>query len=296
MQYVTKNYMEPGGDRWVIGGELEISGAVLGAHPGQAYFVSHENGDDGNDGKSWATAFQTIQAAVDAAEAGSIIYIDNTAEYDEDVEISTNKITLVGVGAHNSVRVTGLAPDGVGVTVDGAVDVMMVNINASGRGNGAGLALMGQIRRFHAVGCRFAGGADGALIDASVGGQVVDALFERCRFEGTDGVHFTAGGGDPASQIYLKDCDFQYCSGRCLFTDGIHVTGLFVQDCSFLPEEDGSAPATKWITANFAGTTGLISGCKIAAAAHAAASIELADGVLYVGNFAEEGVSAARPD
>jgi pectin methylesterase-like acyl-CoA thioesterase len=237
--------------------------------------------------------FPTVQAAVDAASPGATILIP-PGEYDENVVIATTDLTLIGDGPQGTVRITGLAPNGTGIVVNGVNEVGLVNINASGRGTGAGLKLTGTVKRFRAELSRFAGGADGVLI-AAAGGQVVDVRFDDCRLEGVNGVHFTAGGGDPTSQVYFKACDFQYCSGRWAFLDGIHVTGLFVQDCNFLPNEDGSAPATKGITANFTGTTGMISGCKLALAAHASASIELADAVLYVGNFTEAGISSARP-
>jgi hypothetical protein len=298
MNYKTKVYRDRSGDRLVVdaGGELLIEGAVLGTTLVQSYFVDQANGDDdAHDGKSWAQAFETVQAAVDAASAGAKIYIA-PAEYDENVTVAKARLMLIGSGPHGATRITGLAPNGTGITINGVNEVALVNLNVSGRGTGAGLKLMGQIRRVSAEVCRFAGGADGLLVAASAGGQVVDARFDDCRFEGTNGVHFTAGGGDPASQIYFKGCDFQYCSGRSLFMDGIHVTGLFVQGCHFLPEEDGTPPATKWITANFTGSTGMISGCFIADTAHASASIELAAGVLYVGNATEEGINTARPD
>ncbi|RPJ29451.1 MAG: hypothetical protein EHM33_00970 [Chloroflexi bacterium] len=240
--------------------------------------------------------FATAAASLAAAQAGTKIMIDNAAEWDETLTLTQHKVTLEGVGAHNSTRITGLSPAGTGLTVNGAYDVKLENLNISGRSTGAGLKLTGQIRRLHAKDCRFAGGADGVLIEASSGGQVVDVLFENCRFEGTAGVHFTAGGGDPASQIYFKNCDFQYCTGRWVHLDGIHVTGLFLQNCNFLPTEAGAAPATKGITANFTGTTGMISGCNLALTTHASASIELAAGVLYTGNTTEEGVNTARPD
>jgi hypothetical protein len=246
-------------------------------------------------GTAWGSAFKTITEAEAAAAVGDTILIANTVEYDENVTITKAKLTLIGVGAQGSVRITGLADNGTGLTINGASDVALYNLNVSGRGTGAGLKLMGQIRRLRAEKCRFAGGADGVLVNANAGGQLADARFDDCRLEGTNGVHFTAGGGDPASQIYFKKCDFQYCAGRCLFTDGIHVTGLFVQKSNFLPEEDGSAPATKWITANAAGTTGSFDGNFIAHATNAANMIEIADGVMWVANMTEAGVSTARP-
>ena len=80
---VTKNYMENGGDRWVIGegGELEIQGAILGVSPSQSYFVDTVNGVDTNDGKSWSKAFKTMGAALAVvATLGKIFFVGDVRE------------------------------------------------------------------------------------------------------------------------------------------------------------------------------------------------------------------------
>jgi len=242
--------------------------------------------------------YATIQEAVNAASQGDVILIDGSAEYDENVTVTTHKLTFVGVGAPRSVRATSVGTNSTCFTINGAYDIAMFNMNVGGRGTGSALELTGQIRRFSAFDCRFSGGANGVEIAASSGGQVADVLFERCRFEGTDGVEFSTGeGGDPASQIYFKDCDFQYCAALCInHPTGSWSTGLFVQGCNFLPEEDGTAPSTGWVKADNAAQTGMISGCFFADTLHEADRTAIDAGVLYVGNYAEEGVSAARPD
>jgi hypothetical protein len=241
-------------------------------------------------------SYNTIQSAINAAPAVSEIEILNEVEHDETLTLTTSKVNLRGVGAKLSTRITGVGAGSTGLTINGAYDVLLENLNVSGRTTGSGLKLTGQIRRVHAVDCRFAGGANGVLIEASSGGQVGDVTFERCIFEGVDGIKFTAGGGDPAFNIVLKDCILRDCTGRWVYLNGIHVTGLNIKDCSFAPNAaDGSAPATKGITASFTGTTGVISGCDIAYATNASAFLEIASGVFWTSNKTEAGVSTARP-
>lgn len=242
-------------------------------------------------------SYNTIQGAINAATEVSEIEVLNEVEHDETLVLATNKVNLRGVGAFLSTRVTALATNNHGLTINGADDVLVENLNISGRGTGAGLKLTGHVRRFHARGCRFAGGSSGGvLIEASSGGQVGDVTLEDCILEGTSGIHFTAGGGDPAFNVTLRNCILRDCTGRWIHLDGIHVTGLNVKDCSLAPNAaDGSAPATKGITANFTGTTGVISGCDIAYATNASAFFEVAAGVFWSANKTEAGVSTARP-
>jgi hypothetical protein len=241
--------------------------------------------------------FNSVQAAINAVTERTDIIVDNFVEHDETLTLTKNKVSILGVGALNSTRITSVGTHSTGLTINGGDDILLENLNISGRGTGAGLKLTGHVRRIHARNCRFAGGADGVLIEASSGGQVADVTFENCRFEGTNGVHFTAGGGDPASQIYFKNCDFQYCGDYAIkHESGVWSTGLFVQGCNFLPEEDGTAPAQKWIEAANAAQTGMISGCFFADTVHEADRIAIDAGVLYVGNYAEEGINTTRPD
>ncbi len=97
---VPKNYMDEGGDRWTIGagGELVINGAVTGALPSQSYFVDTVNGLDTNDGKSWATAFKTMAAALTAVATNGRIYFRGDVR--EELTGSNLKfdVTIIGCG------------------------------------------------------------------------------------------------------------------------------------------------------------------------------------------------------
>ncbi len=61
-------------------GQLRVEGGVDGAGPpalknGTYYFVDTANGDDTLDGKTWLTAFKTVQHAVDTVVSYDIIFV-----------------------------------------------------------------------------------------------------------------------------------------------------------------------------------------------------------------------------
>ena len=59
--------------RWVcVWGALAVGPALAGS-----VYVSAAGGNDANDGSSWAAAKQTIQAGVDAAVAGDVVWVTN---------------------------------------------------------------------------------------------------------------------------------------------------------------------------------------------------------------------------
>lgn len=275
--------------------DLRDGGALFNIFGKHRAFRANSNGDGDYTG---------IQSCVNAASRGDSILIDATAEYDANITITTSGLSFFGVGAPRAVRVTSVGTNSTAFTINGAYDTYFHNLNLSGRGSGDAVKLTGQIRRATFENCRLAGAStgNGVQIAASSGGQVVDVVFQDCRIEGQDGVEFSTGeGGDPASQIYFKNCDFQYCGVLAInHPTNSYSTGFFVQGCKFLPEEDGTVPSTGWIKADNAAQTGMISGCYFADTVFASARIAIGAGVLFVGNFTEtesvNGGTSGRPD
>src|SRR3990167_89609 len=74
---------------------------------------------------------QTIQGAVDGALRGDVVAIDGSAEYDENVTITTSGLTFVGIGAPRSVRVTSVGTNSTAFTFNGVNDCAMYNLNVS---------------------------------------------------------------------------------------------------------------------------------------------------------------------
>lgn len=98
---VTKNRMEQGGDVWRIGpgGQLIIEGAMIGVSPSQSYYVDTVNGDDDNDGKSWASAFATMGAALAVVGTlGKIFFVGDVREELEGSNLVFD-VSIIGCGS-----------------------------------------------------------------------------------------------------------------------------------------------------------------------------------------------------
>jgi hypothetical protein len=91
---------------------------------GDRWYVDSMNGDDANDGRSWATAKRTIQSAIDVAQSGDTILIRGS--FDEDITISYKQLRIVGVGS-SSINGTSDLSRSI-ITVDGGT-VVCVGIN-----------------------------------------------------------------------------------------------------------------------------------------------------------------------
>ena len=102
------------------------------------------------------------------------------------------------------------------------------------------------------------------------------------------------GGGDPCSQLFIKNCLFYYNTARYLYAE-TRVTGLHVEDCLFGPEEDGTVPSNEYVKADVTDTTGVIAHNLFASTTNATARFAIASGVFWLANGTEAGWSTARP-
>ncbi len=87
---------------WRVG-LMTVALAMLAGVAGAAtpYYVDDANGDDGNNGESWAAAKQTIQAAVDLTTDGDTVWVTN-GTYNITAQISiTNGITVRSVNGRD---------------------------------------------------------------------------------------------------------------------------------------------------------------------------------------------------
>lgn len=121
--YQSKVYFEQGGDQVHVGdgGAIVVDkgGQInLLAPVGDTWFVDSVNGDDANDGNSWATAFKTITAAVAAAAADDTIFLKGS--FTEAVTVSVAGLQLIGVGTGTKQAQWGAAADAVCLTIAAA--------------------------------------------------------------------------------------------------------------------------------------------------------------------------------
>lgn len=245
----------------------------------------------------------TIQAAINAAAAGDIIYIQ-PGDYDEALSITKDNLTLVGLGARGAVAVAPSAANGIAILIDGTgaggrvEEVTLVNIGGEGNGTGGGLHVKGNVRRFRAYGCKFEGGEFGVKLESTGADPLTvgDTRFEDCEFAWTNtGLHLSVtGAGDPVTQTSLRHCLFHDCATEWILSNGAYTTGLWVKDCVFAKEEDASAPVAGQLDVAVAGSEGIFAGNAFDLATMAIATLVIADGIRWVGNTTEAGVGG-RP-
>ncbi len=252
----------------------------------------------GGDGQSFDTAKTTIQGAVDAAAAGDRILIA-AGDYVEAVTITKDNLSLYGVGARGSIAI---APggNGIAVLIDGTdsrvEEVHLVNIGGEGAGTGGGLHVKGNIRRIRLDACKFEGGAFGAKLESTAAGSVADVIFRDCEFAWTaTGVSIlSSGGGDPVTQVHFEDCLWHNCSADCLKSTVSAPTNLTVSGCRFDDDEAGTAPTGKYIDAQVANTSGIVTGCYFPAAINGA-KVLVAATCIVLGCWFTGGANTAAP-
>lgn len=240
------------------------------------WYVDAIGGSDDYDGKGPADAKVTIQAAVSAASAGDVIYINpqvyvvgtGHARYDEIVTIplATSNISLIGTGRNKNnefgVRVR-TSTTGYGFTVLGPSchfeNIGMI-VGGTGTGNfhmknnGATLTQRGSDGPSF-FNCHFKGGSD-----EITGGQ--SPIFTRCRFHYATGTLTIATPAVSSYGAQFHGCNFldnngAQTTGPYIQAGGAHVYNVWINECMF-----GQIPSgAKYMI--FGGTlgTGLISSC-----------------------------------
>jgi len=152
-------------------------------------YVDGDNGNDHNDGLSWKTAFKTIQAAVDAADSWTNIYI-KSATYPENVEVEKDGIKLIGQNCTNVI----VKPDSgtaIDITANGC---LVTSLTAIGNGTGEAGLLIGGLRS-----CIYTVVVGNQ--NSSGYGLITGCNFVHCKSVITDSVHvpgygFSLYGGD----------------------------------------------------------------------------------------------------
>lgn len=243
----------------------------------------------------------TLQAAINAAQAGDVIYVE-PGSYDEQVTISKSNITIVGIGGRGAVAIAPTAANPTAIKIDGTTgtritDVTLVNLGIEASGTGIGLHIKGDVRRIRVYGCKIEGGTDAVKLESTAQGALSDNRFEDCElcWTGT-AIHIAvSGGGNPVTQTLIRRCLLHNYSARGIHVDTTHTADLWVEDNFFAVEEDGTAPTNEIVKADVASTTGFFGGNKFATATNAASVLAIATGVLWGPNGTQAGWSTARP-
>lgn len=231
--------------------------------------------------------YPTVQAAINAADPGSVIEITPGA-YLEAVTI-TKALALVCKGAPGSCAIMGIT-----VLAD---DVSLWNVGAFGATAEAAFALKVGSQTVSPDRFRVFGGKYENAVTAIILKGAGDVLLDGCEFAwaGT-GLAFDDNDDGFCTQIFVQNCRFHNLAtaGVGLVESG-GVVNLHLLDNVF-DNDEGGTPPTDYIKVDRSGDTGIVAGNRFACATHASATITIAAGILYVGNYTEEGVNATRPD
>jgi len=207
-----------------------------------SFYVDAARPDDAGDGESWATAKQTIQAAVDLAGNGDTVWVTNGVYVLTEEIVLSNTVTLVSVNGSTNTIV-----DGDGVTrcfritsdADAVIDGFTITNGMVTADGGAGIRMeSGTVRN-----CRFlgnkaqdpnsptagTGGGGGIWMSA---GFVTDCWFEgnvgiAGNDDGGGGVRMT--GGTVSNSWFVANFGRQQAGGVSLR----HSSALVV-DCTFI--------------------------------------------------------------
>lgn len=275
-------------------GGAPVSGARFTSPWNTHYFVDYDNGSNGNAGTSPTKAFQTIQAAVNAASGGDVIYIRPRAyqlgqgfrRYVEDVSV-----TLGGSGGSGAVA-TNANMSLIGITQRGAsatdflgvrwkytsatnltVDAPCLHVENIGffcedatyainlRCNGATRTQEGTTG-FSIYNCAIKG--DGKLY-ANGGNElaIVNCRFQ-CKYDGTAAGINLVGSSNAVARPIIKNCEFiggnANNAATAYITTAAPLYDAVIRDCYFSTEPDSGDYVS------IAGTTsdGLMANCFFA--------------------------------
>lgn len=226
---------------------LTVALVAVGFRAATAFdeFYVDASAASGGDGSSWATAFQTIEDAVSAANATTV---------DDRIWVKPGVYSPAASMRVTSPCTVGAPTGGVTITYTGLfacfrvqdTDIHFTNIQF--QGSGRKVAGIGPLSGIRFTGCVFQGGSRVAVR----GDQCRLMMFERCRFENNRSL---ASGG----AILGKDCQRVEISMDCRFEDNlsysdggaislVNCDSVSIRDCVFrrnTAQGEGGAIAVK---------------------------------------------------
>lgn len=269
------------------------------------------NGTSGSDnprrGKN--RAYQTIQAAIDDAVAGSVILVSPGA-YAETVTISRTaahaNLTIIGMGGKQAAYIKPTVEDANGL-LNYADGLTLYNLGVFGEDTTSAVAFTNFGSNVLARDCVFGEGATqiqtgpgtAAQITAGTHGTGDDVTFHGCTVkDGTTGAILTSTDHGVMKRPRFIDCIFSALSAAALEEAGgtasTRFQALLVKDCAFLPALDGTA-ATKYVSLNDDNAnTGMVTGCRFLTALNSGLNL-VSTKVIWAGNFHPAGLSTTQP-
>jgi len=241
---------------------LGIGAVTIMAQASNRYVTT--TGDDDLDGKSWATAFQTIQKAVDACSKGDTVWIA-AGTYNQKISIHDGVHVFGSITPASGLRSLEATPtilDGAGLTsfllvkydspctqqttIDGLI---LQNAEHAADGGGAFLRTKCVLNNSIIRNCITGGGGGGFYNE---GGTISNCLIELCEAASSGGGFYTKGG--LVENCIIRGCQGKYAAARvesnavvrnCVFynnsenadawpaSGGVYNPGGTVYNCTF---------------------------------------------------------------
>lgn len=223
--------------------DQQVNFSQNGNGEGSVWWVDGTNGLDANNGKGWATAKKTIQAAVTIAGAGDTIFITaklitdatgDPANYDETIIIpfGTHSLSLIGISR-------GRTQGGLPQIKIGAGTTAMLTVRSAGC----------LIANLGFNGASSTGG--GILLDddnstkTAFGTSIIGCHFKNCKKHATDGrlggaIMWTSEGN--AWQVLIDGCRFYKNLADIVLigTSNTRPQDITIQNCDFTGIKDNT--------------------------------------------------------
>lgn len=285
--------------------------SVLGANADNSWYVDPVNGNDARDGRTFGTSKLTLANVLSKCSAGAFIFVypGQLAEGNLTIARSLSKVTIIGVGGRGAAYLEPTTEDQSGILVN-ADDVTMVNFGVAGEDADSAYAIRISGARFRAYGCKFEGADAGVQLlvgtvaeqAAGTNGTAADSLFSDCEIAWNDnGVILICSDYGAVTQARFERCLF-HNNGASHFEEangsggaaGVRYRDLWIADCVFSDNEDGSAP-TKFLSLNDDNAnTGIVARCAFPTAINGGLNL-VSTALHWVANYHTGGVSTAQP-
>jgi len=215
---------------------------------GEVYFVDSSTGSDTNNGKSWDTAFATLEYAIAYSNDKRSGYMRNTifcrGKFTETLSVAPSKCDLIGVGATSArsrPRITGSQ-----VMTDTAYGTRFINLEF--RGDAASVNFAMTAGGFEIYNCVFSHAGTYTGTHAITITNPTDVIIKDCIFEGRNEAYFSTAAiqtisTDPINRFKVINCRIRGAVGVLIGATGddnhwdcevrgctIYASGLPVND------------------------------------------------------------------
>jgi hypothetical protein len=276
---------------------------------GQDWWVSDDRGSDGRSGRSHTKPKKTIQAAVDRASPGDIIFVDY-GTYDETVTIpfALSNLRIQGIGARGApwINPTTSAAPGMEMMAN---ECEIVNLGIAGESTaphalrvwGAGTKLFFCKMEGSTAGMKVGPGTIAEQAAETHGDASFVDLYE-CEFAwNTNGIVLVGNDYGAVTQFRVHGGTFHDNSAADFEEEigsggsaGVLFRDLDIDRVRFRRQEDGTEP-TKYISLDGDnGNKGVVSGCQFPSALAGGKNL-VSTGLIWTGNYHTGGISNGQP-